>query len=65
MLSKEEVEILLKEAENRIAELEQFRYDSNNLHLTLLSDQFDTIKQFYQERAELLKMILKIPSLPF
>ena len=65
MLSKEEVEILLKEAENRIAELEQFRYDSNNLHLTLLSDQFDTIKQFYQERTELLKMILKIPSLPF
>ena len=65
MLSKEEVEMLLAEAENRIAELNQFQNDSISLDLTVLNDQFNTIRRFYQERIEIFKMILKRTSLPF
>jgi len=65
MLTKKEVEMLLEEAINRIAELDQFKLDSANLGLAVIANEFLVIKKFYEERVELLKMILKIPSLPF
>lgn len=65
MRSKEEIEQVLKEAENRIIELDQFRQDSNNLCLEVIESQFLVVKRFYQERIEILKMILGNESLPF
>jgi len=65
MLTKEEVEVLLKEAENRIAELGQFTLDSKNLGLDVIESEFMVLKRFYEERIEILKMILGREALPF
>lgn len=65
MISEGEIKKLLEEAENRIAELEQFRKDSMMLNLDVIENEFLLIKRFYEERVVIFKMILGVDCLPF
>ena len=65
MISEENVRALLAEADNRIIELDQFIFDSKTLGLEIIECEFIIMKRFYQERVELLNMVLDIESLPF
>lgn len=65
MKTKEEIELMLKDAEDVIFYIERFRSDSASLGLNVLENEFLVLKKFYKERVDIFLDILNRPLLPF